>query len=113
MTPDVTRAKEFYKALLGWEIAPGENDQSGYLHIKNGETFIGGMPPSEHQPPNTPPHWSIYYLVSKCDESTAKAKQLGGKVRMDPMSIPNVGRMSVVADPQGAMFSLFEASPKA
>src|SRR5262249_8440438 len=48
-TPDVKRASDFYSALFGWQIAPGENDKSGYLHIKNGEHFIGGIPPAEHR----------------------------------------------------------------
>ena len=46
-------------------------------------------------------------------DSVAKA---GGKVYREPADIPSVGRFSVVADPQGAMFMLFspqgEAQPK-
>jgi len=41
-TTDVDKAKDFYQKLFGWEIAPGEHDTSGYLHIKNGKDFIGG-----------------------------------------------------------------------
>jgi len=88
---------------------PGDD---GYVHIKNGADFIGGMPPSNMQPPDTPPHWLIYYMVTSCDASTEKLKGLGGKVFMGPMSIPKVGRMSIVTDPQGAVFSLFELEAK-
>ena len=31
---------------------------------------------------------------------------LGGKVAMQPMVVPNVGRMAVIQDPQGATLSV-------
>jgi len=107
MTPDTGRAKSFYEGLLSWKISKSENDPSGYLHIKNGEEFIGGIPPSHFAPPNTPPHWMAYIYVANCDETTAKCSQLGGKTLLAPMNIEKVGRMSILADPQGAVFSAF------
>jgi len=106
-TPETDKAKAFYSALFGWEIALSEHDSSGYLHIKNGEEFIGGVPPAKYLPPNVPPHWLAYFLVSDCDASAAKAKELGAKLHVEPMSIEHVGRMAVVADPQGAVFAIF------
>jgi hypothetical protein len=107
-TPDQNRAKQFYESLFGWKLAPGEKDTSGYLHIKAGEEFIGGVPPASMRDANIPPHWLLYFLVTDCDASTAKAKQLGGRELMPAMSMEGVGRFSVVADPQGAVFSLFQ-----
>ena len=109
ITPDAERAKSFYAGLLGWTITKGENDPSGYLHIKNGEEFIGGIPPSRFSPPNTPPHWLAYFYVANCDETAAKCSQLGGKTLMAPMTIERVGRMAILADPQGAVFAPFTA----
>jgi predicted enzyme related to lactoylglutathione lyase len=106
-TKDSKKASDFYAGLFGWKIEPGQ-DGTGYLHIKNGEEFIGGIPPAEHQDPNAPPHWLQYILVSDCDASTEKARQLGAKIYMGPMTIEKVGRMTVLADPQGAVFSLFQ-----
>ena len=106
-TPDTERAKSFYSGLLGWRITVGENDPSGYLHIRNGEEYIGGIPPSSFAPPNTPPNWMAYIYVANCDETTAKCSQLGGKTLLGPMNIEKVGRMSILADPQGAVFSAF------
>ena len=107
MTSDTERAKAFYEGLLGWKITKSENDPSGYLHIKNGEQFIGGIPPSSFAPPNTPAHWMAYIYVANCDETTAKSSQLGGKTLLAPTTIEKVGRMSILADPQGAVFSAF------
>jgi uncharacterized protein len=106
-TPDAKTAGEFYGRVFGWSIDAGQ-DGSGYLHIKNGEEFIGGIPPKEQRDPNAPPHWLIYILVSDCDASTAKAKELGARIYAGPMTIEKVGRITVLADPQGAVFALFQ-----
>ena len=112
-TADVARASEFYSKLFGWTLERGENDPSGYLHIKNGEEYIGGVPPSEQLPPNAPPHWLLYFETSNCDASVEKAKRHGAKVCFGPVSMENVGRFAVLADPQGAAFSVFQSARKA
>jgi predicted enzyme related to lactoylglutathione lyase len=112
MTRDVVRSAEFYAQLFGWKWDKGEKDDSGYLHIKNGDDFIGGMPPAEHLPPGAPPHWQLYFQTSDCDATVAKAKQLGAKVYFGPISMEGVGRFAVVADPQGAAFSVFQSARK-
>jgi uncharacterized protein len=104
-TPDPAAASDFYSGLFGWAVSDGE---TGYLHIKNGEAFIGGIPSAQQQDPHTPPYWLIYIQVDDCDRSTAKAKELGANVFFGPMSMENVGRFAVLADPQGAVFSLFQ-----
>jgi predicted enzyme related to lactoylglutathione lyase len=107
-TPDPARAGEFYKGLFDWELMTGKDD---YLHIKNGEAFIGGIPPAAHRDPNVPPHWMTYFTVEDCDASTARAKASGANVYVGPMTIEKVGRMAVVADPQGAVFAFFQPLP--
>lgn len=107
-TPDPDTATKFYSDLFGWEISKGEHDSSGYLHIKNGETFIGGIPPARMRSPEAPAHWMLYFLVSDCDASAAKAQQLGGEALMPPLTVEHVGRMAIFKDPQGAVFALFQ-----
>src|SRR3954471_21592266 len=107
-TPDQAPAKAFYESLFGWKILPGEHDTSGYLHIQNGEQMIGGGPPAQHRNPNAPPHWLLYFYVTDADAATAKAKELGARVYMGPMTMENVGRWSVIADPQRAVLALFQ-----
>ena len=111
-TPDADRAKQFYSDVFGWNIST-ENDPSGYLHIKNGEEFIGGIQPAAHRNPNAPPHWLAYFLVSDCNAFAARAKELGAQLLVEPMSMEKVGRMSVMADPQGAVFAIFQPERKA
>jgi len=111
-TPDPELAGKFYSGLFGWTLTPGEGktDTSGYLHIKNGENFIGGIPPSAHRDSNIPSHWLGYIRTSNCDATAGKAKQLGASFVMAPTTFENVGRMAVIADPQGAVFAIFQAA---
>jgi uncharacterized protein len=109
-TPDAKRASDFYSALFGWEIAADPKDKSGYLHIKNGEHFIGGLPPAEHRQKGIPPHWLAYFLVDDVDATAERAKQGGAKFYVPPMTMEGVGRMAVLADPQGAGFAIFKSA---
>ena len=108
MVPEQATAAKFYQAVFGWEAEPGKDDR-GYLHIKNGASYIGGIPAAGDRNPNAPPHWLLYFLVDDCDASTAKAQGAGAKIYVAPTSMAGVGRWSVVADPQGAVFALFES----
>jgi predicted enzyme related to lactoylglutathione lyase len=105
--PDQTAVLPFYTAVFGWEFDPGK-DNSGYLHIKNGGTHIGGVPAANQRNPHAPAHWALYFHVADCDASTAKAKELGAQLYMEPMTMEGVGRMSCMADPQGAASFLFQ-----
>ena len=40
----------------------------------------------------------------------AKARQMGANVYLSPMSMEGVGRFSVIADPQGAVFAIFKSA---
>jgi predicted enzyme related to lactoylglutathione lyase len=53
-----------------------------------------------------PSQWGVYFHVADCDAAVAKARDLGATVRYGPFSAPGVGRMAMLADPQGATFSL-------
>ena len=113
-TPDADAAKKFYSGLFGWKFSEDTDDDppSGYIHIQNGEEFIGGVPPAAHRNPHVPPHWMIYFEVADFDGATAKAKQLGGKFLMGPMHMENVGHIAVISDPQGAVSALFKSTRK-
>ncbi len=109
-TTDTDRAQKFYSALLGWQFVSDPKDQSGYLHIKNGEHFIGGLPPSKYMQPGVPPHWLAYFMVDDVDVTANKAKEMGAKLFMPPMTMEGVGRLSIMADPQGAVFAIFKSA---
>jgi predicted enzyme related to lactoylglutathione lyase len=107
-TSDPEKAKQFYSGLFGWKIAAAEHDPSGYLHIQNGEDFIGGIPSAGNRDPQVPSHWLIYVLTSDVDAAASKANELGGQYLVRPQDIPKTGRMAILRDPQGAVFALFQ-----
>jgi predicted enzyme related to lactoylglutathione lyase len=109
-TPDAKRASDFYTGLFGWQIMADAKDTSGYLHIKNGGHFIGGVPPAAHRQPGVPPHWMAYFQVDDVDATANKAKDAGANLYLPPMTMEGVGRMSVVADPQVAVFAIFKSA---
>ena len=114
-TTDLDAAQNFYKTLLGWEIKEGTAPGGGmrYSEIVVGGKHVGGMYSTSEmcgegggQQQAPPPHWMSYVAVDDVDASAAKAKELGGNVRVEPMDVPGVGRFCVINDPAGATISL-------
>jgi predicted enzyme related to lactoylglutathione lyase len=109
-TSDPKLAGDFYSGLLGWQMVVDDKSASGYLHIKNGEHMIGGIPNALHRQLGVPAHWLAYFLVDDVDVSGAKAKEMGANIYLQPLTMEGVGRMAVIADPQGAMFAVFKSA---
>ena len=100
---DVEVAKQFYAALFGWRYK-GSPD---YTEVHIGDRGIGGIMASK-APPEVPSFWMPYFAVDDCDATFAKAQSLGASVHVPPMDIPDVGRFSVLVDPQGAAFATIQ-----
>jgi len=49
-----------------------------------------------------------YIHVADCKTTAAKAAQLGAKTMMPADVMPDVGTIAVLADPQGAVFALYQ-----
>lgn len=111
-TTDVAAAARFYGDVFGWKVTNGKGGPAGpadYAHIESGGALIGGIPPATMRNPNAPPHWMIYVEVDNVAAVTEKAKSLGANVYMGPMDIGENGTISVLADPQGAVFALHQS----
>jgi predicted enzyme related to lactoylglutathione lyase len=116
MTTDADGAKAFYDALVGWEFGEGSAEYNGYRMINTSDgSFAGGVLPinSEMQEHGARPTWLGYLNVSDVDEKVASIQSAGGKTYMSPSDIPNVGRIAMVADPQGAPFYVMKPIPPA
>ena len=98
---DLDAGKKFYPALFGWTM----KDSPEYTEWHLGEQAIGGMIESK-APPQVPPFWLPYFAVDDCDAAVAKAESLGGRTFAPAFDVPNVGRMAVLGDPQGAHFAV-------
>lgn len=102
-THDLEGSMEFYSALFGWTVKIDQMGMGPYGMIHVGDVGIGGMcaPMGE----NVPPHWGGYVTVDDADAVAEKAADSGGTVIVPPMDIPDVGRFTMIQDPQGAMLS--------
>lgn len=107
-TKDTAKAKEFYTRLFGWTTGGDPN----YTEWKNGTETIGGMMEIRPEWGPVPPNWLSYILVDNCDETAAKIKSQGGSTMMGPQDIENMGRFAVVADPQHAVFAIYQRNAK-
>ncbi len=104
-THDPEKAKKFYTELFEWKLedVPGMD----YTIINVGDGTGGGMMKSPM--PEAMPQWVPYVLVDDVAAATAKAKSLGAKVLADITEIPDMGKFSMLMDPTGAAFALWEA----
>jgi len=116
MTPDAEGAKAFYDAVVGWNIGEAVAEYNGYRMIGRSDGgFAGGVLPltAEMQQHGARPTWLGYICVSDVDEKIAAVEAAGGKALMPATDIPNVGRIAMVADPQGAPFYVMKPIPPA
>lgn len=107
-TPDLDTSKTFYGELFGWgslEHDMGEGNPP-YTTFQLGEDGIGG---ALTPPAGTPSYWAVYFGSTDVDATVVTAGELGANVLLQPMDFP-FGRMAVLADPTGAVFSLISAS---
>jgi predicted enzyme related to lactoylglutathione lyase len=112
MTTDMDAAEAFYTKVVGWGAEPfnGGSGMPRYTVMKVGDRGVGGVMtlPEEAAKMGMPPAWVGYIHADDTDTATASVKKAGGKVHREPSDIPGVGRFSVVADPQGAVFMLLQ-----
>ena len=106
-TNDVPKAKSFYQGLFDWKLEDMPMPDMTYTIIKVGQGTGGGMLKSPM--PGLPAMWVPYILVSDVKAATAKAKSLGGKIMRDITEVPNMGSFSIITDPTGAMFGMWQA----
>lgn len=106
LSTDVEGSKTFYTKLFGWTT---ETFGEGYT--------LFNCPNIEDRPaaglmkaprPGMPAQWLPYVLVEDVDASAARVRELGGEVMKEAFDIPDVGRIAVLRDPQGACIGLFK-----
>jgi hypothetical protein len=115
MTTDAEGSKAFYDAVVGWEIGEAAEEFNGYRMINRSDgKFAGGVLPltDEMQQHGARPTWLGYINVPDVDAAARDIEQAGGKTLMTH-DIPNVGRIAMVTDPQGAPFYIMKPIPPA
>ncbi|MEZ6005895.1 MAG: VOC family protein [Planctomycetota bacterium] len=109
---DADRSQAFYSEVFGWKPDSKDMGPMGFYHVqmKDGAQ-VGGL--MQNPMPNTPSCWVVYFFAPDLVEKTQRAKELGAHAMMENMPIPNVGRFSMLTDPTGAVFALFQPDPSA
>lgn len=110
MTTDPDGAKKFYSQLFGWSMKDMTVSSGAYSMGQVGEAAVVGIMSIPPQAAGMPPSWGTYVTVTDVDSTLKEVEQLGGKVLMPPFDVPNVGRMAVIQDPQGAALSIITYS---
>jgi uncharacterized protein len=120
-TRDPDGAKEFYGGVLGWDT---ETLDLGTVEVTLWRLpgYVGGEP-AQPVPrdviatmaptvaDDAPSHWSVDFWVGDVDATAERAAELGGEVVAAPYDIPGAAlRQAVLADPQGAAFSVTKVS---
>jgi predicted enzyme related to lactoylglutathione lyase len=108
MSKDPLAARRFYTAVLDWHI--DETSPIGstldYRMINAGDGLVGGVftLTDDMCKQGAAPCWMMYIGVDDVDACVASITTAGGSVFMPAFDIPNVGRIAMLSDPQGAPF---------
>lgn len=132
-TRDADAAAAFYGAVFGWELLPvgdgwcwalpgyGDFLEARTPGLREGMKQMGAperfedvvaslrvIGPGE---PDVQPHWGVTFAVDDADAAAARAYELGGRVVVPPFDAPWT-RMTVLADPAGAVFTASKYVPE-
>lgn len=109
MTSKPQQAQAFYETVLDWKVT---SHDPGYSIIEAGGMGVGGVLTlsDEMCAEGARPVWIGYVAVDDVDEAASKVAELGGSLLMPPKDIPDIGRLAMVADPQGIPFYLMRGT---
>lgn len=107
-TPDVAKAKTFYSGLFDWEFDDTKMDDYTIVEVGDHAYGVGGGMMTVPAP-DVPPHWLAYVSVDDINASTQKAKSLGAAIVKDVTAVGDIGWMSIIRDPAGAVLGLWKS----
>ncbi len=109
VTDDQETSGAFFCRLFGWTLKEVDAGTFGTytLFQKDGRDIAGMMNPTPDTP-GTKSYWHSYVSVEDVDECAATAAEIGGNVVVPPHDVPDVGRICVVSDPNGAITHLLQ-----
>lgn len=111
LTRDVDATLGFYRTVFGWEILDHDMGPAGVYHeVQGGENggWAGIMAMPAEVPDMVPSHWMVYFATADITASLAAVRSHGGIVGREPFTIPGVGTIAIIHDPQGGSFSLMQ-----
>ena len=107
LTTDIAAAKAFYGSVVGWGEQDASTPEFAYRLFTAGDAPVGAfmdLPPEARRMGATP-RWVGYVAVDDIDAAADRIRRLGGAIYVPPTD-SNIGRISIVADPQTATLAL-------
>ncbi len=118
-TENAEASKSFYSELLGWTWTNNPmGDTIVYTMLRKDDRLVGGLFQIDEGmvAQGMRPHWVCNIATDDVEVATARVREAGGKVIYEPFDVLTAGnrlalagRASVVADPTGATFGIWEA----
>jgi uncharacterized protein len=107
-SPELERSSEFYTGLFGWQAreAGSPEEAGGYTMFTLEGKQVAAVGPTQGE--GQPPWWNMYVSVESADAAANKVREAGGAVLMEPFGVLGAGRMAILADPQGAIFCVWQ-----
>ena len=104
---DLDKTHAFYTGLFGWQRQDaGPPEQTGgYGFYMQRDRMVAGYGPSQTEGV----WWSLYIDVVDADATAGLVAANGGAEVVGPMDVMAAGRMAIFTDPQGAVFSVWQA----
>ncbi|MFE0375260.1 VOC family protein [Streptomyces inhibens] len=107
-TSDVDAAKVYYRQVFGWRAETDPRAEAGgYTMLYLGDAPVAALTPL--YAPGQPTAWTVSFATRDADALAAAVTEAGGRQLMAPMDVFDLGRFAVLADPEGAVFSLWQA----
>ena len=111
MTTDPAAARTFYKDVVGWDATAFDGAAQPYwMFNREGGAPVAGLMAKPDEMP-FPPFWSMYVGVPQLESAAAAIERRGGRAVSPAITVPDVGRMRMMQDPQGAAFYFYEPAP--
>lgn len=110
-TTDPESAKVFYGGLFGWSFLDMPTDSGTIYSMAQIEGYnVAGLGPLDAgmQEQGIPPFWSSYVKHGDVDAVAARAADASGKVMFPPFDVMDAGRMTMIQDPTGAAFGVWQ-----
>jgi hypothetical protein len=109
LTTDISAARTFYANVVGWGAQDASTPDLAYTLLTAASGPVCGLMdlPEEARKLGAMPRWVGYVAVDDVDAAADRIMRLGGAVYVAPTS-SNIGRISIVADPQTATLALVE-----
>lgn len=110
VTRDLDAVVDFYPKVFGWGATRMEGSDPAYWLFSVGDRLnAGAMAMPAGVPDEVPAHWMVYFEVEDVDAAASRARELGGTVNAAPFDT-GVGRIAVLSDPHGGVFSVLTSS---